>query len=121
VRVEVFTNGPLLYSICPTCNNLLHMTKIDLQSNQIDEYPRYIREENERIAELLNKLVVEFGDRILIRLDTVFDLRGFLRTIRRKVWRTPAFVVNGRKMTGIPDEKVLFAAVKEAIAEEDHN
>lgn len=42
---------------------------------------------------------------------------GFLRSIRKRVWRTPAFIVDGKKkIIGIPDEAELLKSIKAALA-----
>lgn len=119
IEIEVFVRSPLLYGLCPSCNDLLRINKVDFQSQQLNEYPDYVREENAKIADLLNKLIARFGEEIRISITSVLTLGGFLKSIRRRVWKTPTFVIDRKKkVVGIPDEAELIGTIEKALIPE---
>nr|MDO8100673.1 hypothetical protein [Candidatus Njordarchaeota archaeon] len=119
IEVEVFVSSPLLYGLCPSCNDLLRMNRVDFQSQQLSEYPNHVREENTKIVDLLNKLITRFGEEIRISLTSVLTPGGFLKSIRRRVWKTPAFIIDRKKkMIGIPDEAELIGTIEKALIPE---
>ncbi len=74
----------------------------DKRDNQdLNEYPEDLKEEYLYLSEWIRELSQKYRGNILIRITDAQSLQGFLKSIRYRVFRYPAFIINRkRKYTG---------------------
>jgi len=123
VKVELYDVYPITLGHCPHYNLLsAEMYAAGSEfcelSTQAAEYPDDIIQNHSRAVEVLRFLKNTLGK---INLDVELDMInlispiGFLKSIRHGIWRRPAVVVDGRKVSeGYIDWEGLKKAVEEA-------
>jgi hypothetical protein len=89
------------YAFCYKETKDLYMSLPPPQES-IDEIPKEVKEENEKIAEFLKTLFNRFGDaNIKIQLHDVGRPDGIWKALRHGVKRYPAIIVDGRAFQGV--------------------
>ncbi len=74
----------------------------DKRDNQdLNEYPEDLKEEYLYLSEWIRELSQKYRGNILIRITDAQSLQGVVQSIRYRVFRYPAFIINRkRKYTG---------------------
>jgi hypothetical protein len=85
----------------------------------LDEYPRDLKEDFERLSAWLIELAHRHGDALRIKLIDPQSLEGFFKSLRYWVRRYPAFIVAGRKEYVGWDEGALDRVLQARISGED--
>ncbi|MEM0482859.1 MAG: hypothetical protein QXM16_08275 [Nitrososphaerota archaeon] len=87
-------------------------------SSQVSEYPDDVIENNFKVVEVVRFLRESFkGVQINIEVEMVNLLSpiGFMKSLRHGIWRRPAILVNGKKVSdGFIEWEKLKKVVEEA-------
>jgi hypothetical protein len=99
VLLEVVTPLPEGWGVCVTCELLLAQADPENppHSRGLDEYPPEWQAEFQRFSDLIFDLAARYGSTLLIRIIDPRSLQGIWKSIRYRVHRYPAFIVNGRE------------------------
>jgi hypothetical protein len=62
--------------------------------------PEDLQREFHALSEWAGTLPAKFGDRVRVRLIDAVSLEGFVKSLRGRFWRYPAFSVRGRRYVG---------------------
>jgi hypothetical protein len=67
----------------------------------LNEYPEDIKEDYLFLSTWIKELSAQYREKILIRVTDAQSLQGVVKSIRYRVFRYPAFIINSReKYTG---------------------
>jgi hypothetical protein len=93
---------PTDWHYCSRCERLFEAVDIGqpVRREMRAGYPSGIVEQAGRLATWLNELSARHGERLQIRVVDPQSLEGFALSLRYWVRRYPAFVLNGRVVTG---------------------
>ena len=74
----------------------------DRRDNQdLNQYPEEVRDDYLFLSEWVRELSQKYREKILIRITDAQSLQGFIKSIRYRAFRYPAFIINKRgKYTG---------------------
>jgi len=88
----------------------------DKRDNQdLNDYPEEVREDYLFLSEWIRELSQQYRDRILIRVTDAQSLQGFFKSIRYRVFRYPAFIINGSKKYTGKDKARLASLLQEEL------
>ena len=62
--------------------------------------PDDLQQEFHTLSEWAGTLPAKFGDRVRVRLIDAVSIEGFAKSLRRRIWRYPAFSVEGQRYVG---------------------
>lgn len=98
VVLEVLAHTPTDLFHCLHCERLFDAADISARVHQEirSSYPPEMLEEAERLATWLQDLSLRYGDRLHVRLVDPQSVEGFLKSLRYRVRRYPAFIINGQ-------------------------
>ncbi|MEM4302612.1 MAG: hypothetical protein QXQ70_01805 [Candidatus Caldarchaeum sp.] len=123
IKVEVYEIYPVTLGHCPHYNLLsAEMYAAGAEfcelSTQAAEYPDDVLQNHSKAAEVVRFLKQSFkGRRMNVEVEMVnlISPMGFLKSLRHRIWRRPAVVVDGKKVSdGFIDWDGLKLAVEEA-------
>ncbi len=120
VRIQLLGLWPAVLEPCgPSCARPFVNAPVEaLSREEMDETPRFMRENGERAHGFAERLHADFGDRIRIEVVGLDTPRGIWLGARHRVGRGFAVVVGGRTVVRNPEDySSLQAAVQEAVAE----
>ncbi len=98
VYVEVIARALTTYGHCKRCelvSNLAGMSK-EIHHREINEYPEDVKDEFLRLSNWIRELARLYKHRILIRVIDAHSPMGFLKSLRHRAWKYPAFIVEGK-------------------------
>lgn len=98
VRVQVITYAPTVFYHCQHCELTFQQTGIGdrVHREQAREaLPEDLRSEYERVSTWVADLAHRFGRRVSIRLVDAASVEGFVKSLRHRVRRYPAVIVEG--------------------------
>ena len=99
VLLEVLAHIPTHFFHCAHCERLFDAA--DLVAPVHEEiqasYPSHMLEDARRLGEWLQSMLERYGDHLRIRIVDVNSPEGFLKALRHRAFRYPAFIINGRK------------------------
>ena len=88
----------------------------DKKDNQdLNEYPEDIREDYLFLSSWIKELSARYREKILIRVIDAQSLQGFVKSIRYRAFRYPAFIINGRKKYTGKDKVRLDILLREEL------
>ncbi len=88
----------------------------DKRDNQdLNQYPEEVREDYLFLSEWVRELSQKYQEKILIRITDAQSLQGFIKSIRYRVFRYPAFILNGRKKYSGKDKDRLDSLLQEEL------
>ncbi len=89
----------------------------DAKDNRdLNEYPEDVKEEYLYLSEWIRELSRKYREKILIRVTDAQSLQGFCKSIRHRVFRYPAFIINGKEKYTGRDKLRLEALLQEAMS-----
>ena len=62
--------------------------------------PEDLKHEFHALSEWAGTLPGKFGDRVRVRLIDALSVEGFAKSVLRRIWRYPAFSVQGQRYVG---------------------
>ncbi|MFB0508134.1 MAG: hypothetical protein ACETWT_15510 [Thermodesulfobacteriota bacterium] len=109
VHVDVITQVLTTYSHCKRCEVFCNLVGINrgIHSREINEYPEEIKDEFLRLSNWIRELVRLYQHRIFIRVIDAHSPMGILKSLWHRVWKCPAFIVEGKdKYVGWDTERL---------------
>jgi len=103
VLLEILAHMPTDFFHCSHCEQLFDLAGMGAPVHQEirEAYPAEILEEAERIAGWLRDLTTRYGEQLHIQVVDPQSLAGFFKSLRYRIRRYPAFVIDGQtKYTG---------------------
>ena len=102
LRVKIYGLFPTLYTLCSPCisNRYIDESAKSFKLRQYFEYPGWVRENNEKLIELIKELVEYFGRNIRIDVVNADSLRGLLIALRYRLKGELAVIVEGKVFKG---------------------
>ena len=99
ILLEVVTNTLTTYGQCSRCSILFEEAglKREYRRKEIDEYPKDLKEESEKLSDWVRELKQLYKHRLLIRLIDAQSLLGVYKALRHRVRKYPAFIVDGNE------------------------
>lgn len=96
ILLEVLARVPTDFFHCGHCERLFDVAGIgeSLHSEIRASYPPEMLQEAERLRERLSALSQRYGARLEIRVVDVHSVEGFLKSLRYRLRRYPAFIVD---------------------------
>jgi hypothetical protein len=99
ISVEVI--APVLTDLrhCSHCEVIFAQTQVGPRVHEevLDEYPRDLKEDFERLSDWLFELAHRHGDALRIKVIDPQSIEGFVKSVRHWVRGYPAFIVAGHK------------------------
>lgn len=83
----------------------------------LNDYPEDLKEEYLFLSDWIRELARKYGARILIRVTDAQSLQGFYKSLRYRVFRYPAFVIDKKKKYTGKDKERLDALLRESMTE----
>ena len=119
ITVEIVAPTPTEFFHCMHCELVWRESGIGrkIHAEQRDSsLPADLVEEYRQISRWAEDLVAAHGDRVHFRVIDVLSPEGFLATLRHRLGRFPAFVVDGRRAPA--DLSKVTAAIEERLEEQ---
>jgi hypothetical protein len=100
ITLDILTLIPITFKQCMHCEQFYDQSGIgDKVHNQIlSEYPQDLLNEQEQLITLVIELVNRFNDGIVIKFVDPQSIKGILLSIRHRVRRYPAFIINKKEL-----------------------
>jgi hypothetical protein len=99
ILVEVI--APVLTDLrhCSHCEVIFAQTQVGPQVHKevLDEYPRDLKEDFERLSAWLFELAHRHGNALRIKVIDPQSIEGFVKSVRHWVRRYPTFIIAGHK------------------------
>jgi hypothetical protein len=119
VSVQVITYAPTLFSHCQHCELAFSEMGIAQRLRQreaAEALPDDLRAEFQVVSDWIHRLLERHGARIRVDVLDAASIRGFAASLRHRVGRYPAVIVDGRETwTGL-DFRAPEAAIDGRIA-----
>ncbi len=88
----------------------------DKKDNQdLNQYPEEVREDYLFLSEWVRELSQKYREKILIRITDAQSLQGFIKSIRYRAFRYPAFIINKRRKYTGKDKVQLDSLLQEEL------
>jgi hypothetical protein len=99
VVLEVLAHIPTDFFHCAHCEHLFDVADVGTAVHEEIQasYPREMLEDVRRLGHWLEALSERYDDGLHIRIVDVNSPQGFLKALRYRVRRYPAFIINERK------------------------
>jgi hypothetical protein len=89
----------------------------DKKDNQdLNQYPEDIREDYLFLSSWIKELSARYREKILIRVIDAQSLQGFVKSIRYRAFRYPAFIIDRKKKYTGKDKVELDALLQEHLS-----
>jgi len=100
IKLEILSLLPTTYKQCSSCEEFFEQSGIGQQvHNQIlGEYPQGLLDEQQNLTTLVIELTNRFGDGISIHVIDPQSLPGIFKSIRHRVRKYPAFIIDGKEL-----------------------
>jgi hypothetical protein len=99
VVLEVLAHIPTDFFHCAHCERLFDVADVGTSVHKEVQasYPQDMLEDAQRLGQGLEDLSDRYHDRLRISIVDVNSPQGFLKALRYRVRRYPAFIINGRR------------------------
>lgn len=89
----------------------------DKKDNQdLNEYPEDIKEDYLFLSSWIKELSARYREKVLIRVIDAQSLQGFVKSIRYRAFRYPAFIIDRKKKYAGKDMAELDALLQEHLS-----
>jgi hypothetical protein len=118
VVLQVVTPLPIDLFLCRPCEQFLELAGAGGRVHQETrgQYPQEIRHAAAELSTCVTDLRRRYGDSICIEVIDPQTLPGFILSLRHRVRRYPAFIVNGRR-TSVAEPRMLEDVLRPLLAE----
>ncbi|HWP63869.1 MAG TPA: DUF1525 domain-containing protein [Candidatus Binatia bacterium] len=122
VTVEVITYAPTAFFHCQHCE--LTFGRVGLaekirRDQAATSLPEDLGREFERLVDWADQLVRQYGPRVHLRVVDAASVEGVLHSLRHRVFRYPAVLVDGRVVVVGADPTAAEGAVAAAVRGSD--
>ena len=99
ILLEIVTLMIITVDQCTHCSILFHEAGIRQRHRQqeFDEYPKDLRDESAQLSDWIHDLKRLYKHRLLIRLIEAQSLTGIYKSLRHRIRRYPAFIIEGKE------------------------
>lgn len=117
IQLDILSLVPITYQQWPSCEAFFNQSGIGQQVHRqiLSEYPKKLLEEQHQLSTLVVELMKRFGENIRIQVIDPQSLPGILRSLRYRVRKYPAFIVDGQKLIVGWDPETLTRALEERV------
>ncbi|MGQ9648016.1 MAG: hypothetical protein ACUVWO_15935 [Thermodesulfobacteriota bacterium] len=100
ILLEIVTRVLTTYDHCHHCEVIFDQAGLDKKFHQqeVNEYPPDLMEEFVRLSEWTKELTRLYKHRLLIKLVDVQSLLGIYKSLRHRIRRYPAFIIEGKEV-----------------------
>lgn len=74
--------------------DLMHTAGLKPYEEQLNEYPKEMREEYFAISKFGEQLFREFGFSVNLEVTDGASLKGFWKSLRYRIWKYPVILIN---------------------------
>jgi len=98
ILLEIVTRVLTTYDHCHHCEVIFDQAGLDKKFHQkeLNEYPPDLKEEFAKLSEWTKELTRLYKHRLLIKLVDVQSLLGIYKSLRHRIRRYPAFIIEGK-------------------------
>ncbi len=120
IVLEIVTNVLTVFNHCNRCGPVFREAGVEDKVNLevLNEYPKELREEFQRLLDWINELVRLYRHRISVRIVDAKSMHGIYKSLRHHFRKYPAFIVDNKDVvTGWDHEKlsdILDAHIRKA-------
>jgi|SRR5579884_1061759 hypothetical protein len=121
ITVEVITYAPTVFFHCQHCELTFSEAGLGTKLHReqaASALPEDLDREFARLADWFSTLHRRYGPRIRLRVVDAASMEGVLRSLRHRVFRYPAVLVNGRVVVSGGDPVTAEGAVAAALSGE---
>lgn len=114
LRIDAITYAPIVFSHCQHCELTFQQMGIGerlRRQEAAEALPDDLAREYQALSDWSHELLARFGSQIQLRVIDAASIEGVLASLRYRVFRYPAFVIDGREKIVGPD----LAAVQRAL------
>ncbi len=99
ILLEIVTRAITTYDTCRNCKVLFNKAGLDkkLHQKEIEEYPPDLKEDNVKLYDWIRELSRLYKHRLRINVIEVQSLLGFYKSLRHRIRKYPAFIVEGKE------------------------
>ena len=99
ILLEVVTKMMTTYGHCSRCSIIFDEAglKRACHEKEFDEYPQDLKEESAKLSDWVRELNRLYKHRLLIKLIDAQSLLGIYKSLRHRVRKYPAFIVEGKE------------------------
>ena len=99
ILLEIVTRAITSYDTCRNCKVLFNKAGLDrkLRQGEMEEYPPDLREDHAKLSDWIQELSRLYKHRLCINLIDVQSLQGFYKSLRHRIRKYPAFIVEGKE------------------------
>lgn len=99
ILLEIVTRAITSYDTCRNCKVLFDKAGLDrkLRQGEMEEYPPDLKEDNARLSDWIRELSRLYRHRLRISLIDVQSLPGFYKSLRHRIRKYPAFIIEGKE------------------------
>jgi hypothetical protein len=114
INLEILSLLPITYKQCTHCERFYDLAEVgDKVHEQIlREYPRNMLEDSQRLTTLVLELSDRYKDDISIQIIDPHSIPGMIRTLRFRLHKYPAFILNNQKVIVGWDRSALDQALE---------
>jgi hypothetical protein len=110
VSVQIITYAPTIFSHCQHCELTFQEMGIGERNRQreaADALPEDLVREFQAVSDWVHGLLQRHGSRVRVDVLDAASIRGFLLSVRHRIGRYPAVVLDGRETwTGLAFDKL---------------
>ena len=100
ILLEIVTQVITSYGQCRRCEVVFDEVGLNKKFHQkeADEYPQDLKEESAKLSDWIRELTRLYKHRLLIKLIDVQSLVGVYKSLRHRLRKYPAFIIEGKEV-----------------------
>ncbi len=121
IRLEIVTRVLTTFDHCSHCEVIFDQAEINRKFHQRDlnEYPQDLTEEFARLSDWIRELNHLYKHRLLIRLIDIQSLLGIYKSVRHRIRKYPAFIIDRKRKYAGRDKDELDALIRQRLETSD--
>ena len=121
IKLEILSLLPITYKQWPSCEEFFDQSGIGQQvHNQIlGEYPQDLLKEHQQLSALVVELINRFSDELSIHVIDPQSLPGILKSLKFRVRKYPAFIIDDQELIVGWDRAALDLAIENRSSGQD--
>ena len=124
VTVQVITYAPTVFTHCQHCEIAFGEVGIGeriRRDEAASALPPDLALDFARLSDWVRRIVEQHGPRVHIEVVDAASVEGLLISLRRRLWRHPAVIVDGRKVDVASGYAAAEPAITQAITARAHS
>jgi hypothetical protein len=100
ILLEIVTHVVTSYGQCRRCEIVFDEVGLNKKFHQkeTDEYPQDLKEESVKLSDWIRELTRLYKHRLLVKLIDVQSLLGVYKSLRHRIRKYPAFIIEGKEV-----------------------